>query len=301
MFCLEDAALFLKEHGIAYCENEPLKNHTTWRIGGEARIMAEPSTLEQVKALALWCHNEEIPLAVLGQGSNLLVSEKGFSGVVLKLGEKLSRISVNGKIMTAQSGARIGQMAYLAAERSLSGLEFAEGIPGSIGGGLVMNAGAYGSWLAQLTLEIMYCDSFGDIYTLNSQDEHFAYRDSIFKRQDGKIILEAKFKLKTKDKAEILVQMAQYAQKRQQRQPLEWASCGSVFKNPPNYSVAQLIESVGAKGWAVNEAQVSLKHSNFIINKGNATSEDVLKLIHRIEEAVWKAYGIALEREVILW
>lgn len=279
--------------------NEPLSKHTTWQIGGPCDLLITPHTTLQLQRLIAYAYQQDLPVQVLGRGSNLLVSDQGLRGLVIKLQGGLTQISCQQNILIGEAGVLIKDFAAFAATAGLSGLEFAEGIPGTLGGGVVMNAGAYGHHLAEVIRFITYCDQKGQLSTLTPQSNDFAYRQSLFQKDKGLIIVAITCQLQPANTDDIQAQMAIYHQKRQSKQPLDLPSAGSTFKNPPGQSVAKLIESVGAKGWRVGDAQVSPMHSNFLINLGNATSADVLTLMDRIQQAVLLEHGIQLEPEII--
>ena len=277
----------------------PLHTQTTWRIGGPADILLRPPTIEALQTILAFAQKRQLPLTLLGSGSNVLVSDKGLRGLVVHLAPGLNAIDFHGTQVTAQSGALISTLAYQAAQHSLSGLAWAEGIPGSVGGAVVMNAGAYGGRIADCLQSVTYLTPEGALHTVTAESFELAYRSSAF-QSSGSIIVSADFALTPGDRQAILAEMALYHEKRQQYQPLELPSAGSVFKNPPGQKAARLIEAAGAKGWRVGDAQVSPKHCNFIVNCGHAACADVLALMARVQQAVLAHSGILLEREVIL-
>lgn len=278
----------------------PMRAHTTWRIGGPADLLLTPPTPEALERIVQYAKNQQIPLTLLGCGSNVLVSDQGIRGFVVQLAHGLTAIRFNNAAQVyAQAGAALSTLAYQAAEHSLKGLAFAEGIPGSVGGAIIMNAGAYGGHISDCLQSVTCLFSDGQIQTIDCQKDSFAYRSSTF-RQSQSIILSAEFALLPGDRQAILAEMALYHQKRHTYQPLDVPSAGSVFKNPPGHKAAQLIEAAGAKGWRMGDAQVSPKHCNFIINRAQATCQDVLALMETVQQAVHANSGIWLEREVIL-
>ena len=277
----------------------PLSQQTSWRIGGAADFLLFPPSVNALQTILQFARANGLPLTLLGCGSNVLVSDKGLSGLVVKLSEGLQAIRFTDRFAWCEAGARLSELAYQAAAHSLSGLAFAEGIPGSVGGAVVMNAGAYGGHLADCLQSVTYLTPDGQLVTARGADLALAYRASAF--QSGqRIIVSAQFALTPGDQAAILAEMALYHHKRQTYQPLDEPSAGSVVKNPPSEKAARLIEAAGAKGWCSGDAQVSTKHCNFIINCGHATCQDVLSLMARVQQAVLAHSGIWLEPEVRL-
>lgn len=280
-------------------KNEPMKNHTTWRIGGPAKELIRPETVEELQNVLRQLQNEKETYYVIGGGSNLLVSDEGINGTVIQLGGSLRDYSIDGDTIIAQAGVPLPFIAKKAAEHELSGLEFAAGIPGTIGGAVVMNAGAYKSQFSNIVQEVVCCDKAGQLLTLQSEDCKFSYRNSRFKRNDELIVISVKLKLTPGKKEEILDQMNRNTSLRKEKQPVEYPSAGSIFKNPEGDSAGRLIELVGAKGWKQGGAMVSEKHSNFIINVGSATCKDVLELVSRVKKEVYDKTGVHLEEEIL--
>lgn len=279
---------------------ESLKKHTTWRIGGSADILVKPQSIGQVQKALRFADKEGMPLHIIGGGSNLLISDNGLRGLVLKLSGGLKAVDFNENAVYVEAGVPLPALAALAAGRRLSGLEFVTGIPGTVGGAVVMNAGAHGQQMSQIVDKLTYCDLKGEVKCISAEDAGFTYRGSMFRHNPQFILLAIVCRLKTGDGKTNKEQMNQYRTQRQLKQPTDLPSAGSVFKNPPGHFAGQLIDSVGAKGWRIGDAQVSPKHGNFIVNVGQATSKDVLLLIEKVQNAVWAAYQIELEREVIL-
>ncbi len=286
--------------GVFYRENEPLSEHTSFRIGGPARFLAEPENIGQLTFLIGALREQGIRYFVKGNGSNLLAADAGFDGVVIELGARFAEVEVDGHMVTAQAGALLSKIAYTAMEHGLTGLEFAHGIPGSLGGGLFMNAGAYGGELKDVVHSVTYLDSDLQLCTITGAEAAFVYRGSIFKNHRDWIILSAQLELQHGDSENIRAQMRELAARRRDKQPLEYPSAGSTFKRPEGYFAAKLIEDCGLKGLQVGGAQVSEKHSGFVINKGGATCADVLALCSKVYDTVMARYGVALEREVEL-
>ncbi len=278
-------------------EQEPMCRHTTFRVGGPVALMALPNSLEQAVAAVRAAVEENIRPFFLGNGSNLLVSDVGAELFVIKTVGGLNEITVNGNCITAQSGALLSKIAAVARENELTGLEFAHGIPGSLGGAVTMNAGAYDGEMAQVVTQVTYLTADGQ---LESSDQFgFSYRHSDF--SDGsRMILCAKMELKKEDPALIRARMEDLMERRRSKQPLEWPSAGSTFKRPAGYFAAALIDQCGLKGLTVGGAQVSEKHAGFVINKGGATCADILELMNQIKNCVYESTGVTLEPEVKL-
>ena len=298
---------------LGLLQDEPMKKHTTFRIGGPADYYAEPdmSQISKLIELAKAC---DMPVAVIGNGSNLLVGDKGIRGLVIGIGKGLSEIDVtedvaqqstaqdftaqdNGHIITAGAGAILAAVAAKAAEASLSGLEFASGIPGSVGGAVVMNAGAYGGEIKDVLIDATVLTAEGELKTVTRDELDLSYRHSIVPEK-GYIVLSARFRLTPKPKDEIKSYMAELRAKRVEKQPLEYPSAGSTFKRPEGYFAAKLIEDAGLKGFSVGGAMVSEKHSGFVINYNDATASDVMELCRQVREKVKALSGVELEMEV---
>ena len=288
----------LKESGVSFRENEPLSRHTSFRIGGPAKFFAEPSSRDEIVFLLRELRRSSLPYFIMGNGSNLLARDEGFDGLVIMLGEKFARITSNGCSITAEAGALMSRIARAALELELTGFEFAHGIPGSFGGGVFMNAGAYGGELKDIVAEVEYIDEDLEIKTCSGSEANFVYRGSRFKDNRALVILSARVDLQKGSKAEIEEKMRDLAARRRDKQPLEFPSAGSTFKRPEGYFAAKLIEDCGLKGFSVGGAQVSEKHSGFVINTGGATFADVYELTEQIKAKVMKQYGVELEREV---
>ena len=282
--------------GIKYLENEPMSRHTTFRTGGPADLMLMPSSLSELRETLAALRAEGVRPFILGNGSNLLVSDKGIRGVVVKLGEGLDEISAQGETVVCGAGAFLTRLCVFAAENSLSGAEALYGIPGSVGGAVYMNAGAYGSEIKDIIVSADYIDADGETGTLEGV-EGYGYRRSPFTDSD-RIITAAAFALSNGDRAEIEAKMAEIKARRADKQPLNYPSAGSVFKRPEGYYAAALIDRAGLKGTAVGGARVSEKHAGFIVNVGGATTADITRLIEIVKERVFKDSGVELETEV---
>jgi len=277
--------------------NEPMKNHTTFKIGGPVDVLVLPRKIEEIKIVVAYCQENKLPLLVFGLGSNILVRDKGIRGVVIKIGNNLKDIEVSGDEIHAQAGIRLSELSRKAAAQSLSGLEFAEGIPGSLGGAVFMNAGAYDGEMKDVLTEVEAINSQGEVRSFQSADIGFAYRKSIFQHNDY-IIVAARMRLKRGQKEEIHEKMHTYACNRREKQPLEFPSAGSVFKRPPGYYVGPMIEQLGLKGYRIGGAEVSTKHAGFIVNSGNASANDVLELIDKVKKAAQEQFGVDLQPEI---
>ena len=277
--------------------NFPLKEHTTFKIGGVADLYVCPNNLmELINSLSILKENN-VPYFLLGAGSNLLISDKGIRGAVIKLGEGFDYAHAKGDYILAGAGVSLAKLASEAKCAELTGLEFASGIPGSLGGALFMNAGAYGGEMKDVVTEVSFIDSDGTVKTVSCNECDFGYRKSIFSKGD-KIIISAKLTLKKGNKEEISAKMRELNGKRKEKQPLEYPSAGSTFKRPEGHFAGSLIEQAGLKGYTLGGAQVSEKHAGFIINTGNATAKDVCELIEYVKKTVFEKFGVQLEPEV---
>lgn len=277
--------------------DEPMKKHTTFRIGGPADYYVTPHTGEETAQVIRACREWELPFYILGNGSNLLVGDRGFRGVIIQMFKNYSEISVDGACVTAKAGALLSRIAKTALENSLTGLEFAAGIPGTLGGAVVMNAGAYGGEMKDVLEEVTVLSGDGEILTLKREKLELGYRTSVIARK-GYIVLEAKMRLQVGNKEEIASRMEELKEKRVSKQPLELPSAGSTFKRPEGNFAGKLIMEAGLRGFSVGDAQVSEKHCGFVINKGGATAEQVLELMREVIRRVEETSGITLEPEV---
>lgn len=276
---------------------EPMRCHTTFRIGGPADYFLLPETKDQVAELLEVCRREKLPYFILGNGSNLLVSDKGFRGAVIQLFKNMSEITVQGTCLRAQSGALLSSVSHKAMEFGLTGFEFAGGIPGTMGGAAVMNAGAYGGELKDVLEEVTVVTPEGEIRVIPASELAMGYRTSLVK-QKGYIVVEAVIRLQTGDKEEIRARMKELSRLRISKQPLEYPSAGSTFKRPQGYFAGKLIMDAGLRGYRIGDAQVSEKHCGFVINTGQATAAEVRQLMTEVSERVQSKFGVALEPEV---
>lgn len=277
--------------------NEPMKKHTTFRIGGPADILVKPSDIEQIKKLCGECQKQNAPYVILGNGSNVLVADEGIRGVVILLLDNYARIRVEGDIITAQAGARLSKIGSVALSKSLSGFEFACGIPGTLGGACIMNAGAYGGEMKDILLSVTAMDKDGNIREYEPHEMGLGYRSSRFAKE-GLIVLEAEIQLRKGNQGEIEASMKDLAARRRQKQPLEYPSAGSTFKRPEGYFAGKLIMDAGLRGFTVGGASVSEKHCGFVVNNGDATAADVCRLMHEVSDTVKAKFGVELEPEV---
>lgn len=276
--------------------NELMKDHTSFKVGGPVDIMVTPHDYEQVRKIMELCKEEEIPYYILGFGSNLLIRDKGIRGIVIKL-TNLNSIRVEGEKIIAESGASLIEASKTALSESLTGLEFACGIPGSVGGAATMNAGAYDGDVSKVIESILVIDDKGTIRRLHGDEFEYGYRMSSILKY-GYIVLEVVFALKKGDYEKIKHRMDELTFRREDKQPLEYPSAGSTFKRPEGYFTGKLIEDCMLKGTCIGGAQVSEKHAGFIINKGSASAKDILDLIEHIQKIVHEKYGVQLHTEV---
>ncbi len=283
--------------------DEPMSRHTTFRIGGPAALMALPRTAGEAKAAVKTARELGIEPFILGNGSDLLVADEGYPGFIIKLAGEFEEICFcpapkEGTLqLTAGGAALLSTLSKTALHWGLTGLEFAGGIPGSVGGAVTMNAGAYGGEMAQVLESVTFLDEAGEVCTLPASECGFGYRHSVF--SDRKcLILKARFHLDQGDPAAIRARMEELAAKRREKQPLEWPSAGSMFKRPPGHFAAALIDQCGLKGLTVGGAQVSAKHAGFVVDRGGATCADVLELVRQVRESVLRQTGVELEMEV---
>lgn len=280
--------------------NVPLSKFTTFKIGGPAECMITAKSKSDIKTVIDFAKTYQVPLHILGNGSNLLVDDEGVSGIVLYIGRAMAQIEVSGNEIIAEAGARMAQVAKAALDNSLTGLEFAFGIPGTIGGGVIMNAGAYGGELCQVVTKVEAYDKDGNFYTFANEDLQFGYRRSLLKEK-GYIVTKVYMTLHKGDQEAIKALMSDLSTRRIEKQPLEYPSAGSTFKRPEGYFVGKMIEDTNLKGVSVGGAKVSEKHGGFIINEKEATSKDVKALIKYIQETILAKYSVVLEPEYVFW
>lgn len=278
-------------------EREPMKNHTTFRAGGCARYLVEPKDVQQLSAVVNACRERDMPYYVVGNGSNLLVSDSGYHGVIIHLFKNMSEIRTEGNHMILQAGALLVRAARTACREGLSGLEFASGIPGTVGGALVMNAGAYGGEMKDVVSRVTVLDPEGELREYTNEQMAFGYRRSRLTEESG-IVLETEFTLRPGRTEEIQARMEELKEKRVLKQPLEYASAGSTFKRPEGHFAGKLIEDAGLRGFRIGDAQVSEKHCGFVINRGNASASEIAEVIRQVQDRVYAHSGVRLQTEV---
>jgi UDP-N-acetylmuramate dehydrogenase len=277
--------------------DEPMSAHTTFRVGGPADYFVTPRSEEALAELAAFVTKEGLPHYILGNGSNLLVGDKGYRGVMIQVGRGFDGVRVEGEVVYAQAGISLARLALAARQSSLSGLEFASGIPGTLGGAVMMNAGAYGGEMKQVVVSVRALAQSGEIREIPAEGLEFGYRTSIFAR-NGDVILGAVLKLEKGDGDQIQKNMDELKRRRVEKQPLEYPSAGSTFKRPEGHFAGKLIEEAGLRGFSVGGAQVSEKHCGFVVNKGGATAADIASLMDRVAERVERHSGVRLRPEV---
>lgn len=277
--------------------DEPMSSHTTFRIGGPAEVFAMPENYEQIGAVLKLCDQEQLPYFVLGNGSNLLVSDSGYRGVIIQMDRNMEEIRLEGNEIHACAGALLSSIAVAARNASLTGFEFAGGIPGTLGGAVVMNAGAYGGELKDVLKEAVVMDREGKIFTIPVEELEMGYRTSVIKTA-GYLVLEAVIALEKGDPEKIRATMKDLSDRRTEKQPLDCPSAGSTFKRPEGYFAGKLIMDSGLRGYRIGGAQVSEKHCGFVINAGGATAKDVRTLMDHVISTVQEKYGVTLEPEV---
>lgn len=278
----------------------PLAKYTTFHIGGPAECFISARSSEEVQLVLRFCKEHAVTLHILGNGSNLLIDDGGLQGIVLYIGRRMQEIQINGTEIVADAGARMALVARAAAEASLTGLEFAYGIPGTIGGGVIMNAGAYDGELSQVVTKVEAFDMDGELHVLEAEDLCFGYRKSTLKTH-GYIVTRVYLQGQHGDKDAIQALMTELGKRRRDKQPLDYPSAGSTFKRPEGHFAGQLIEQSGLKGYTIGGAQVSEKHAGFIINKADASCKDVRSLIGYVKATVLEKFGVELEPEYVFW
>jgi UDP-N-acetylmuramate dehydrogenase len=279
-------------------EMEPLANHTTMKVGGPADVFIEPDSVESLKKAMAIIQQHKVQWRAIGRGSNLLVSDAGVEGVVIKIGEGFDGLHVDGETVTAGGGYSLVRLATLMSKQGLSGLEFASGIPGSVGGAVYMNAGAHGSDMSQIVKRALILFSDGTIQWLTNEEMEFAYRTSVLQTKRHGICLAAELRLASGNREEIMAKMRKNKDYRRETQPWDKPCAGSIFRNPLPQYAGKLIEEAGLKGYAIGGAKISEQHANFIVNTGTATAQDVLDLIQFVKTTVYERYGIHLQTEV---
>lgn len=277
--------------------DEPMKNHSSFKVGGAADILVTPTSTIQLSEILKFCKKENVPIFIIGNGSNLIVSDKGIRGVVIKIFDNFNGYEVEEDTISVYAGALLSKVSNIALKNELTGLEFAAGIPGTLGGAVAMNAGAYGGEMKDVVVETEYMDLNGQVKVLRGDEREFGYRTSYILKNSC-IVLKSVLHLKKGNKEEIKALMDDLNRRRKEKQPLEMPSAGSVFKRPEGYFAGKLIEDCKLKGYRIGGAQVSEKHCGFIVNTGNATASDIQNLIKHIQDTVKSTYGIELQTEV---
>ncbi len=282
--------------------NEPMKNHTTTKVGGNCECFVEPNSVESIKKVIEYAKENNIEYYVIGNGSNLLVMDEGVDGLIIKIGDSFSNVEINGEYIKVEAGCAIPKLSQIAKNNSLSGMEFACGIPGTVGGAIRMNAGAYGSEMVNIVEKVGYLNENGEIVEIDNADCQFSYRNSMFVKNPKYVVLYTILRLKYANKEEISLKMEENMTSRKTKQPIEYPNFGSVFKRPAQEGVfvGKMVDECGLKGYTIGGAQVSTKHSGFIINTGNATCKDVLDLIEYVKSEVYKKFNIMLQEEVVI-
>ena len=277
--------------------NEPMKNHTTFKIGGPAQYYVTPESVTQIQEVVSLCRDMNIPLHVIGNGSNILVGDDGVDGVVLALFNTFSDYEIKDNVITAQAGMSLIKLAVIALREGLTGLEFASGIPGSVGGAVYMNAGAYDGQMKDVVTSVTVLDEAGNIRILGRDELDMGYRTSAVAK-NNMIVLQVIIELKAGDKEQIKDRMNQLSELRKQKQPLEYPSAGSTFKRPEGHFAGKLIADAGLKGYSIGGAAVSEKHAGFVVNMGGATAKDVVELTDYIKKRIIEQFGVTLELEI---
>ncbi|MFA6308905.1 MAG: UDP-N-acetylmuramate dehydrogenase [Clostridia bacterium] len=276
---------------------EMMNKHTSFKIGGPADFLVTPASSDELCLLIIALNKNEVPYFVMGNGSNLLVREKGIRGVVIKLFDNFNEIKIDGDIIIAEAGALLSKIARVALDNDLAGFEFASGIPGTLGGAVVMNAGAYSGEMKDVIIKSEYIDRQGNVRELTGNMHEFGYRKSVFQRNGG-IVTNSLIKLAKGDRHKIKATMDDFNGRRRDKQPLAMPSAGSVFRRPEGHFAGKMIEDCGMRGKSIGGAQVSTKHCGFIVNTGNATASDVIDLINKIKDKVKEKFGVSLETEI---
>ncbi|MCX7749223.1 MAG: UDP-N-acetylmuramate dehydrogenase [Clostridia bacterium] len=277
--------------------NEPMKNHTSFKVGGYADILVMPGSIEKIAEVLKICSEKEIPYFIMGNGSNLVVRDKGIRGVVIKLFDNLSSFEVKDEMIEADAGILLSKISNVALRHSLAGLEFASGIPGTLGGAVAMNAGAYGGEMKEVVVKSFCMDQTGKMIVIEGDEHRFGYRTSRIQKE-GLLVLKSVMQLRKGDPNQIKALMDDLNRRRKEKQPLHLPSAGSVFKRPEGYFAGKLIEDCGLRGFSIGDAEVSDMHCGFIVNKGNASAQDIINLVHHIQSEVNSKYGVTLQTEV---
>lgn len=277
--------------------NEPLAKHTTFKIGGPAEYFVTPENEDQLKLVIKVCKESNIPYYIIGKGSNLLVGDKGYKGVIIQIYKNFDWIKIDKNIVTAGAGVMLSRLATQAAEHNLAGLQGECGIPGTLGGAVTMNAGAYGYEIKDYIISATVLNQEGEIFTLNKEELQLSYRTSIVQK-NSYIVIEAVFELPYGNKEDILAEITEFNRKRVEKQPLEYPSAGSTFKRPVGYFAGKLIMDSGLAGYRVGDIMISMKHCGFVVNVGNGTASEVRQLIEDVQHIIYEKHQVMLEPEV---
>ena len=289
----------LKKISPHILENEPMSNHTSFKIGGNADMFVSVKSEKELSEVLVFARENGIVVTVMGNGSNMLVSDKGIRGLVIQIGSEMTDVKIDGETVWAEAGVLMSKLASVVLRENLSGFETLSGIPGTLGGGIYMNAGAYGGEIKDIVSTVTYIDEQGNMHTVTGKECDFSYRHSIF-CDGGKYIVSAELLFRKGDYDEIKAAMADYIKRRSDKQPLAMPSAGSTFKRPDGYFAGKLIQDAGLMGYSIGGAAVSEKHAGFVVNKGGASAKDVLELINHIQKTVREKFGVELEPEVRL-
>ena len=294
---IKDIQHFIPQENVYI--NEPMSKYTSFKIGGPAECLVKIKTLEQLKSILKYTNENDIKLTIIGNGSNILVSDDGIKGIVVKIEIDNLEIDIQDKkaLITVGGGVKLGLLAQKCLKAEITGFEFASGIPGTIGGAIRMNAGAHGSEMKDIVKTVTYVDRNGEIHKIENNQAEFEYRKSLFSHNDY-IIVETEIELEKGNANEINEKMTEYANFRKEKQPIEYPSAGSTFKRGSDFITAKLIDECGLKGYQIGGAQISEKHAGFIINKDNATAKDVIKLMKYTKEQVYEKFGKTIEAEI---
>lgn len=287
----------IKKLGIEYSVNEVMKNHTTFKIGGPVKCMVFPKTIHEIRSILSFVSNNNINFMTIGKGSNLLFDDAGFDGVIIKIADNFAKYYFENNYVVVESGIAMSSLATILADKGLAGFEPLSGIPGTVGGAIMMNAGAYESEISEFVEEVVILDENNNVVTYSCEDMKFAYRKSIL-TNTKMIVLQVKLRFSNDLPSNIKQRINEYYERRASRQPLEFGSAGSMFKRPVGYFAGKLVDDAGLRGFSINDAQVSEKHAGFIINKGNATFDDVMKLVKHVQKTVFEKFNVMLEQEV---
>lgn len=298
MSIYEGLEKILDKSNIKY--NELMKNHTTTKVGGPCDCLVEPTSIEEIQNILKYAKENNIKYYVIGNGSNLLVKDEGINALIIKITDKFSDYEINDNYIKVYAGCSVPKLSQIAKKNSLSGLEFACGIPGSVGGAIRMNAGAYGSEMVNVVNRVGYLNEKCEVIEISGEEANFTYRHSMFGEHPEYVVLYAIYKLEKGDINEISSKMETNMNSRKEKQPLEYPNFGSVFKRPEGYFVGKLVDDCGLKGYSIGGAQVSTKHSGFIVNKGNATCKDILDLIEYVKKTVNEKFNVMLQEEVVI-